>query len=156
MTGTALRDRSHADERGVALVELGIVLSLIILVVLAMFDFGKNFNDLQSLRQGVREVSRIIAVDPGGSRVDTQAEIELLVAEHVGLDTSKLTVGWAPSGGALAQGDSVRVCVRYRVDPLTGVGAPFLPSQIHADATFRVEKPVSAFPVSAAGVAPCT
>jgi Flp pilus assembly protein TadG len=135
----------------VAIVEFALVLSLVIMVIFGMIDFGNLFNDSQNLRQGVREAAREAATNPDQYNAVTdpnaQAEFQQLVISRTGLSANRLTVGWTPSG-PLSQGSYLKVCVAYQVKSITGVAAVFLPSTVHATEYMRLELPATKFPTS--------
>src|SRR5439155_20151157 len=68
-----LRRRSAADERGVALVEFGLVLPLILLLLFGMIDFGKAFNYWNDETHLANEAARYAVVNKnplGGSSLE--------------------------------------------------------------------------------------
>ena len=68
------RRRSYSNERGQALLETALVLSIVLLVAVGLFGFGRAFQTWQILTNAAREGARI-AVLPGSSVSDVQSRV---------------------------------------------------------------------------------
>jgi len=156
--------RTGSDERGVALVEFAIVLPLVCLLLFGIVEFGKGFNDYQSLRQGVREGARAGVVDnyrgydvtplPAGhaalsacssSSHPTEVRKLMCLTEHesgIGSDLRVRVVYTAPVSGDSTDDGAVKVCAQRRFDPVTGF-IPGLDSiSFKSEIEMRMEKPI--------------
>lgn len=147
-----------------ALVEFAIVLPLVCLLLFGIIEFGKGFNDYQSLRQGVREGARAGVVDnyrgyditplPAGhaalstcSNAGHPPEVRKLMClttheTDLGPELAVRVVYTAPVAGDSADDGAVKVCAQRQFDPLTGfipgLGGITLKSEIE----MRMEKPI--------------
>jgi Flp pilus assembly protein TadG len=68
-----LRGTPRADERGAAAVELAIVLTVLVLFVFGVIQFGIAFNRHQGIQAAAREGARIASV--GGSESDIRTRV---------------------------------------------------------------------------------
>jgi Flp pilus assembly protein TadG len=81
-----------ANEDGAQLVEFALVLPLLLLVVLAIAEFGFLFQRYEVLTNAAREGARI-AVLPGYTQADVEARVEAyLTAGGVPFNDSNLTI----------------------------------------------------------------
>lgn len=136
------RPGRNEDERGATIVEFALVASLLILIVFGLVDFGDTQNDLQSLRQGVRETARLVATQQPAATPLSTSDIVNSVIDRTGLPATRLRVDWTPEGSTVTRGNTIRVCVEYDVQALTGVGRPFLPDTVTSKVDMRVENDV--------------
>lgn len=147
------RSRRHSrSESGAALVEFALIASLLILIVFGLIDYGDAQNDIQALRQGAREVARAIATNP--AQFTSEADLANYVASRTGLPSSRLAIDWTPTGN-VSRGATMRVCVRYDLNALTGIAKPFLPSTVTSDIAMKMETPATGFPAPSQSISPC-
>lgn len=123
------------DDRGATLVEFAFICPLLFLLIFGIIDFGSVYNDLISLRQGVREGARQGSVGAFGSTTNCQ-----LQGAIVNLDTQRLMCLTKNRIGGGAQelrvdvvlntnnavGQGLIVCAQRPVSSLSGFLAPFL------------------------------
>jgi Flp pilus assembly protein TadG len=107
------------SERGIAVVELALLLPIFLLLVMGSVDFGRAFWTKNTLANVAREATRYASVrslrsqDPA-----TLAKIKGVIIGQAGpLDPSKLTVTavWSPTNNP---GAVVRVDVTYPFEPV--------------------------------------
>jgi Flp pilus assembly protein TadG len=119
------------DERGVALVEFALVVPLLLLILLAILDFGKAFNywidetHLASSGARLAVVNAAPGACPDGTTATTlQAYIKCQA------DTKELRVGGSSTTGA-------KVCITF--PPVTGHSAPLVgdPVRVTVWANYR-------------------
>ena len=149
------------DDRGVALTEMALVLPLLLLLILAMVDFGKAINYWIDNTHLANEGARLAVVNsnPGGSgttlqdylRGQTSSAEERYPNPVQGTQRSahSMTVNicyYSGSSGALissgtpAVGDTVEVIVKYDYDWLRGFPFPGNPTTtIGGKAAMRLE-----------------
>lgn len=104
----------HRTERGAAAVEFALVVPLLLIVLLAIIDFGWVFNRQLTLTQAAREGARIMAVhheDPGAAGT-AEARISSITGGGV-------TVTY-PSTCSAVLDDQVTVNVSAPLADLTG------------------------------------
>ena len=104
--------------RGQSMVETALVLPIIILLLVAIIDFGLLFNNYIVLANATREASRKAAV--GAS----DADIELVVKSLTGtLDQTRLTIAITPDASQRKHGVEVSVVTHYEnrlITPIIG------------------------------------
>jgi Flp pilus assembly protein TadG len=95
---------AHDSQAGVAVVEFALVIPIVLIVLIAILDFGKAFNYWNDQTHLASEASRFAAVDKNPS---TSGEtLQQYVAAQA--DTSELR-----SGGTSAVGSPVQVCIDF-------------------------------------------
>lgn len=105
--------RSTSNESGQALVEFALVLPILLLVVFAIFEFGRALSAYQTITDTAREAARqaVIADKSCSSKVD---DIEAMIRARLiraGLDPEALDEEeWVKCG---ASGDSTTVTLVY-------------------------------------------
>lgn len=110
----------HDTESGAAAVEFALVIPVLMLIVLAIIQFGVAFTYQISVTQAAREAVRSMAV------VGNQATAVALAQSAYGLSTSSVSVP-----ATCPAGTTITVTVKYTVPsignlvsiPLTGVAA---------------------------------
>jgi hypothetical protein len=122
-------------ERGATLVEFALICPILFLLIFGIIDFGSVFNDLISLRQGVREGARqgSVGVFGGNSSCNLQSpsgspetrQLMCLTKNRIGGSTSALRIRVRlNTSNAIGQG--LIVCAQRSVSSLSGMTAPFL------------------------------
>ncbi|MEX2355877.1 MAG: TadE family protein [Thermaerobacterales bacterium] len=107
-------------ERGQATVELALLLPILLMLVLAIVEFGFLFSAYQAVQHGAREGARIGIVNPGDDQ---------LIEDRVSAVTTQLNQGWVtvtvtPAVADRRAGDPLTVQVRYiyhSIVPLIGM-----------------------------------
>lgn len=111
------------NQKGQALVELALVLPVLLLVLMAIVDFGRVFHGhlavTSAARQGAREASL--------GRTDTEI-VGVVRLAAVPLTPAQITVTVTPAFSARHAGTSIEVTVSYAIDILTPLIEPFFPS----------------------------
>jgi Flp pilus assembly protein TadG len=137
------RGRSLSGESGVAIVEFALVLPLLMLLIVAIFDFGRALNYWADTTHLASEGARLAAVDriPEGTSLQAWLREEADTGElrDGGSDSvpDQLEVCVTPEGDEV--GDPVEVTVRttYHWIALLGISAP---TTITGKATMRRER----------------
>jgi hypothetical protein len=150
--------RSGSDERGAGLVEFAIVVSLLLLIVFGIIEFGLAFNDYLNVRNGSREAARLGVVNdldnaptckingvstsppsvPANSTDATNALI-CKAKDRIGLADDDIKLKITLTGQSV--GDRLRVCATFPVASLTGVTAGFLTDRVlTSSVTMRLEQ----------------
>jgi hypothetical protein len=150
------RTRRRGDDRGAALVEFAIVVTLFFLLVFGMIEFGVDYNNYISVRNGAREGARLGVVNDlndapsckvGGTTVTPPATpasnpdftnaLVCKTKDRIGLGDSvevEIIRGDDP-------GDSLEVCASYPVESITGLIAPFVSGKtLQTSVTMRLEQ----------------
>lgn len=111
---------NRCGSRGQSMVETALVLPIIILILMAIIDFGLLFNNYIVLSNASREASRKAAV--GG----TDAEITTLITSLTGtLNTADRTTSISPSQALRTHGTQVTITITYNNHLLTPVVGAF-------------------------------
>jgi Flp pilus assembly protein TadG len=143
------RVRRTRGERGASLVEFALVLPLLMLFVFGIIEFGGTYNNLISLRNGVREGARLAVVNDQSS-----GNIVAETKQRIGLDQTQTKVAVSLSGSQV--GDTVTVCASYPAYNITGVMKPFLGGRtVTARVTMRLEQVPSFSSSSESGAPSC-
>jgi len=122
--------------RGQSLVETALVLPVIILVFLAIVDFGLLFNNYLMVSNASREGARSATLGR------TDAEIRTTVSNvAASLDSARLTVNITPLQASRTSGNPVTVTVQYQYNMLTPVVAAIVPGpfELKTSTTMRCE-----------------
>jgi Flp pilus assembly protein TadG len=141
----ARRQKPRAASRGAAVVEFALVAPLLILLLFGIVEFGFVFNDYQSVRQGVRDATRVAVVNnvPNCSTGDATDDLICYVEQRIGLSgDTRVRVDVTAANPAVG-GDrgSVKVCVQRQIRSVTGMLSPFLNGRyISTEVTMRVER----------------
>jgi hypothetical protein len=147
-------DGARDRERGVALVEMAIVVPLLLLIVFGIIEWGILINRDIALTQGTREASRQGAVALYGGGVPAcasggaTAELVCLAKDRIGVNGVAVHV-IAPATSAV--GSQFAVCATYKTTPITGLAALFLPKYIHTETVMRLEQAPAATPLTTGG-----
>jgi len=92
--------RSLHSESGVAIVEFALILPLLMLIVLAIFDFGRALNYWADTTHLASEGARLAAVD----RIPTGTSLQQYIRDQA--DSGELR-----DGGSMSVADPLEVCV---------------------------------------------
>jgi hypothetical protein len=132
----ALLAKIRRENGGQALVEFALVLPLLLLLLMAVFEFGNVFHSYLTITNAAREGARLGVVNP-------DADIENCVRTVCSaLDTSKLEITVAPQDPVYRKpGYYLTVDVRYKVFLITPLLSNFLPNpmDISARSVMRIE-----------------
>lgn len=150
--------RPGRDERGAALVEFALVVSMLLLIVFGIIEFGLAFNDYLNVRNGSREAARLgvvndldnapqckingFTVQPPADPTNTSDATNALICkakDRIGLDSSKTKIKIAITGQAV--GENLKVCASFPLEEITGLIAPFVSGKtLTSDVTMRLEQ----------------
>ena len=131
------------DERGVALVELAIVIPLLLLLVFGIIEWGIFINRDIALTDGTREAGRQAVVALYGGGVTSCAsgtptnQLVCLAKNRIGVNGVAV---WVIAPATNTVGSAFAVCATYKTTPITGLTALFLPKYIHTETVMRVEQ----------------
>jgi Flp pilus assembly protein TadG len=118
-----LRNLSSRHKRGQALVEFSLIAAPALMLIFALMNCALAVFDYNFVSFAAREATRYAAVrgSSSGSAASTTDIRNFVVAQAIGLDTSKITVSttWSPDN---KPGSAVQVQVRY----LFTVAIPFM------------------------------
>jgi Flp pilus assembly protein TadG len=114
--------RFRRDERGQALVEFALVVPLLLIMVMAIIDFGRAWNLHQTITDAAREGARQSVIDNAVTQ-DSAVAIVGGVIRASGFDPALATVGF-PDGFRQGRGKPTTVTIEmpYRF----GFLAPFI------------------------------
>lgn len=106
--------RRMRTQRGIAAIEFGLVMPIVLVILFAIFEFGMAFWRKQVLTSAVREGARkgIVATNPR----KTEAEIQQVVFDYldgVGYKDGARTVQATGTGAGAASGDPLTVTATY-------------------------------------------
>lgn len=111
--------------KGQSLVETAIVLPLVLLLLMAIIDFGFLFNNYIVISNASREAAR------KGSLGGTDAEIIQLVQNYTStLDSSRVSIDIYPAQSQRFHGSEIKVTVRYNNPMITPVIGSLLGNEI--------------------------
>lgn len=133
------RRHRHRAQRGLALIEMALVLQLLVLLTFAVIEYGWMFyrqgQVVNAARQGVR-----VGVAGSGTNADIEAQV-LDQMTRAGLaDSYTLTVD-PPDAGAMLTGDLLTVTVSVSYERITGFGLLPAPENLTVHATMSKEGP---------------
>lgn len=139
------RIRGLRSESGVAIVEFALVLPFLLLVLLAIIDFGRAINYWIDTTHLASEGARLAAVDrvPAGSSslqeyIRNKADTNELRDGGSRWIESPLQVCVLPGGDAVGDSVEVKVTTTYKWFPILGIGPT---TDITGSATMRREQP---------------
>jgi Flp pilus assembly protein TadG len=148
--GRAPHARKHAD-RGAALVEFGIVMPVLFLVLFGIVDFGLQFANLNSVRQGTRDGARQAVVANFGTSSycsltgvsdssSDGAHLICLTKDRTGLPAAnmRVKVHLVTTNNV---GNQLLVCSMYSMNSVTGMFTPlFSGKAITSKVQMRIEQ----------------
>jgi Flp pilus assembly protein TadG len=127
------------DESGQSLVELAFAIPLVLLVILALVDFGLALNTWIDATQVATEGARMASVDGPKASSCTDLANRIKSTAYGGLNNGKITIAF-PNGASIGQPVQVLVTAQYNYAP--GGLIPNSPLNIKAQATMRLEQAV--------------
>ena len=135
--------RRDLRERGVALVEMAIVVPLLLLLLFGIIEWGVFINRHIDLTQGVREAGRqgavaLYAGDAASCASGTPTDqLVCLTKNRIGVSGVAVHV-IAPATNAV--GSQFAVCATYKTASITGLLQRFIPAYMHAETIMRIEQ----------------
>jgi len=149
-------------QRGAALVEFALIVTMFLLLVFGMIEFGLDYNDYIAVRNGSREAARMGVVNdltgapacsingatvtpPTNPTTATDATNALVckAKDRIGLKGISTKVQIITGANP---GDTLKICASYPVSSVTGLVAPFVAGkQLISKVSMRLEqKPIFA------------
>lgn len=116
----------HEGESGQALVELAIVLPILILVLMAIVDFGRVFHGNLAVTAAAREAARQASLGRTDDIIVSTAR-----SAAAPLDAALVTVSITPAFASRTMGTNIEVIVEYPLAILTPVMQQFFPSPFY-------------------------
>ena len=104
------------NEKGQSLVEFVLVIPLLLIILMAIIEFGFMFNSYIVISNASREGARLASL--GGSDVEVEERVELVASS---LDISLLSVTITPNEWNRDRGDMVNVSVEYDYQMLSPI-----------------------------------
>ncbi len=129
-------------QRGQTLVEFALLLPVLILLVLAIFEFGRAFYAYSTVANAAREAARFGTVDPTNTQGIRDAAKNKSVA--LGLQDGDILVSCPDDNGSCTDNGSGNNLITHRIQvtinyTFTAV-VPLIPSfPLHGYATMRIE-----------------
>lgn len=99
------------NQKGQALVEFALILPILLLVVMAILQFGMMLNSYLTIENASREGARAGIV--GSSDAEIQ---QLIISTSPNLDPTNLTVSITPAEGLRKSGDTIIVDISYNYE----------------------------------------
>jgi Flp pilus assembly protein TadG len=151
-----IRDR-RGDQRGAALVEFALIVTLFLMLVFGTIEFGLDYNNYIAVRNGSREGARMGVVNdvsnspsctiagatvtpPASPSNATDATNALIckTKDRIGLKSSSIKIQIV---AGVNPGDSLQICASYPVGSITGLVAPFVAGKtLVSKVTMRLEQ----------------
>lgn len=115
--------KSSDRQSGQALVELALVLPILLLVLMAIVDFGRVFHGHLAVTAAARQAGREASLGRTDAEITSRAR-----SAAAPLAASDLVVQVTPAFSLRLAGTAIEVTVTYPMDILTPLIEPFLPS----------------------------
>jgi Flp pilus assembly protein TadG len=145
-------------QRGAALVEFALIVTLFLMLVFGMIEFGLDYNNYISVRNGSREAARMGVVNdllnapsckingttvtpPANPATQTDATNALVckAKDRIGLSSANTKIKIVVPNPTI--GGSLQLCADYPVSAITGLIAPFVSGKaIVSSVTMRLEQ----------------
>lgn len=133
---TKTKMKTIRKQKGQALVEFAIILPLLMLVVLAILEFGMMLNSYMAIENASREGARIGII--GGT--DTQIR-NVIIITSPSLGVNDLTINITPVSSIRKSGDTLVVSVKYNYHLITPIISNLLNNivTLSAETSMRIE-----------------
>jgi hypothetical protein len=138
--------RVRSERRGQALVEFALAITVFLLLMMAIFDFGRGIYMYNGVSQAAREIARTTSVHPGDplgastNATDTLAVQRRLVPALEDPTFSCISAEtFAVVTRACVPGDLVRVEITARFEPLTPLLGAFGPFDLKGSSTVEIQ-----------------
>lgn len=102
------------NKKGQSIVEFALLVPLLLLILIAVIEFGILFNAYLVLNTAARDGVRMASVGGTDTQVTTQVQ-----NDAVGIDLAALTITISPSSGSRSRGDDVTVTLNYQHTVIT-------------------------------------
>jgi Flp pilus assembly protein TadG len=141
--------RSSRSERGVAMVEMAMILPLFLLLIFGIFEAGWAFAQLNDVHHGVREGARLAAVNYDPDDDPSTNDVLSTMCDRMGLASSSgpiiVTLAASDTNGDLivGRGDTATSSVSVDYKSLTGfLDSIFGSTTLSSEVDFRLEQPL--------------
>jgi hypothetical protein len=138
--------RFRSERRGQALVEFALAITVFLLLMMAIVDFGRGIYMYNGVSQAAREIARTTSVHPGAplgastDAVDTLAVQRRLVPNLEDPTFSCVsTATFAVVSRECVPGDLVRVEVTAPFEPITPLLGAFGPFDLKGSSTVEIQ-----------------
>ncbi len=124
------------SERGQSTVELALTLTVLMLIVFAIVDFGRVFHAYLTIEHAGREAARAASVGGSDTRIRDAA-----FGAATGLDQTKVGMTIYPSQSERKRGTYTKITLEYEIDISTPLMAQIIPNPLTIDnqTVMRVE-----------------
>jgi len=123
--------KAFKNEKGQGLVEFALIVPILILILMAIIEFGFMFNTFLSLSNGVREGGRLAAL--GGN--DAAIEMKIITSGGL-LEAGNIQVSINPS--TRHRGDEIKIAATYRYYFITPILGGILSSGVELSSELSV------------------
>lgn len=104
------------NQKGQALVEFAIILPILILILMAIMEFGIMLNCYLTIHNSAREGARIAIIGA------TDAQIrDVIISTSPTLNVNDLSINITPSEGSRKSGDTLQISVDYNYHMISPV-----------------------------------
>jgi Flp pilus assembly protein TadG len=153
--GAWRHSRRAAGDGGAVIIEFAFLFPILAMLLFGIIEFGFQFNDYQSVRQGTRDGARAAVVAQFGTNTTcgltgvsaaptSTKEIMCLTKDRIGLGNQVRTKVVVPSGSAPPTG-LVIVCAQQPMKSFTAFFSPFIDNkQLKSRVQMRIEKNLGA------------
>ena len=157
--GEVRRTKGRQRERGAALVEMALVLPLLMMIVFGIIEFGTTYSNYISLRDGVRQSSRLAVVGStsgistscglvGASEASNSVRrIMCLTKREIGLNQDQVRVKVMSATptftgtGTFAKNDALIICAQIPTKAVTGfLTSALTGNTLRTKLAMRIEK----------------
>jgi Flp pilus assembly protein TadG len=124
------------SERGQSLVETALVLPILLLLLLAIFDFGRAIYAYNTVSNAAREATRLAIVDQNSTAVTDEAH-----RSAIGLDPASVGVTFTTCPSPVKIGCPATVTVDYQWSAITPIiGSIVGPISLSSTTEMRIER----------------
>lgn len=124
------------NKKGQAMVEIAIIIPILLIILMAIFEFGRIFNAYLIITHASREGARSAALGSDDIQITQTVNNSITY-----LDTSKLTISISPSQSSRNRGTNVTVNLQYDLDIIVPIIDRIIPNPfyIKSQTVMRVE-----------------
>ncbi len=123
------------NQKGQALVEFALILPILLLVVMAILQFGLMLNSYLTIENASREGARAGIIGSSDDEIE-----QLIISTSPNLDPSKLTVSITPKEEYRKSGDTLTVIVSYNYELVVPIISSIVENAVlNGQTSMRVE-----------------
>jgi Flp pilus assembly protein TadG len=118
------------------MIEFALLVPVLLMILIAIFEFGLIFNSYLTLQNASRDAVRLLSLGV----TDTEATT-VVQNQAVGVDLSQLTITITPTESSRSSGDSVTITLSYDHSVITPLMAVFIGNTLtlEVQSVMRVE-----------------